>query len=368
MQSFENFIKSVALPLEDQINRLAKMMPPDKSLDFNNTIKKMWSYFLFDNNNEIKSLSHMVFACYDQNLNLYANTTKSYPELKKELDEGKLMINPNDFDLETDYQLELDFYWYLQKQFNANYLSICELETIGEKLYFTSKFLNLSDMTEFKDITEVIRNANDGQLIFNKTILTEDKSKILDNIPGILELFSSRMDCNWSAKELKTLNDLYTKFLDMVLTFNTEADKVNRFSSELDNKIKHKLVLELMALNGRKASETLSSNSPEFKIVSITDKVRLLQDKNIPLFHCIIELESQSLWSTSIDDDSILKKELEDLINDARTGTPEEASGFIALYIVFRVKLDFPNILSEEQILTNIAMTTNEFKKQNLML
>ena len=367
MQSYENFIRDVSLAVEDQINQLAKIVPPDQSLDFNKTIEKMWSYFLFDNDNEIKSLSHMIFARDDQNLNIYANTNKSYPELKKKMDEGKLWFNPNNFYLKTDYQLELDFYWYLQKQFNANYLSICELETIGEKLYFTSKFLNLSDMTEFKDITEVIRNTNDGQLIFNKIISIEDKSKILENIPGILELFSSRINCNWSAIELKTLNDLHTKFLDMVLTFNTEADKANRFDVELDDKIKHKLVLELIALNGRKVSETSSSNSPEFKIVSITDKVRLLQSKNIPLFQCMIELESQSLWSTSIDGDSILKKELEDIINGARNGNPEESSGFMGLYIMFRVKLDFPNILTDEQIITNITTTTKEFKKRNLM-
>lgn len=81
----------------------------------------------------------------------------------------------------------------------------------------------------------------------------------------------------------------------------------------------------------------------------------------------MIELESQSLWSTSIDGDSILKKELEDIINGARNGNPEESSGFMGLYIMFRVKLDFPNILTDEQIITNITTTTKEFKKRNLM-
>ena len=62
MQSFENFKKNVCLTLEDQINRFAKSVPPDQSLDFNNTINKALSYFLFDNNNEIKSLSHLNFV------------------------------------------------------------------------------------------------------------------------------------------------------------------------------------------------------------------------------------------------------------------------------------------------------------------
>ena len=369
MQSFENFKKNVCLTLEDQINHFAKSVPPDRSLDFNNTINKALSYFLFDNNNEIKSLSHLNFVLGNQIPNMSANSNKSYPEFKKDLWAGEIMLNPNDLELETDYQLELDFYWYLQKQFNANYISICELETIGERIYFTSKFLNLTDKTEFKDITEVTRNINDGQLIFNKKIMTEDKSKILDNLPGILELFSSRINCNWSAKKLTMLNDIYIKkFQNSVGTFNTDADKRNTFSSDLDNKIKHKLVLELMATNGRKVSEATNPKSPEYRIVSTVDKIRLLQAENIPIYHCIIELESQSLWSTSIDDDIILKKELDDFISGSRIGTPDEASQIMFKYITFRIKLDFPNILSEEQIFINIAMTVNEFKKQNLMI
>jgi hypothetical protein len=373
MQSFENFKKNVCLTLEDQINRFAKSVPPDQSLDFNNTINKALSYFLFDNNNEIKSLSHLNFVLGNQIPNMSANSNKSYPEIKKDLWAGEIMLNPNDLDLdlelETNYQLELDFYWYLQKQFNANYISICELETIGERIYFTSKFLNLTDKTEFKDITEVTRNINDGQLIFNKKIMTEDKSKILDNLPGILELFLSRINCNWSAKKLTMLNDIYIKkFQNSVGTFNTDADKRNTFSSDLDNKIKHKLVLELMATNGRKVSEATNPKSPEYRIVSTVDKIRLLQAENIPIYHCIIELESQSLWSTSIDDDIILKKELDDFISGSRIGTPDEASQIMFKYITFRIKLDFPNILSEEQIFINIAMTVNEFKKQNLMI
>jgi len=223
-------------------------------------------------------------------------------------------------------------------------------------------------MTESIDIIGVIRNANDGKLIFNKTTLTEDKSKILDNMPGILELFSSRMDRNWSEQDLKTLGDLYTKYQDDLGKFNTEAKKENTRSTELDSKIKDKLVLQLISLNGGViTSETSSSNSAEFKIVSITDKVRLLQSKNIPIFQCIIELESQLLWTTSVDDDSTLKKQLEDIISGARNGSPGDASTFMFSYIVFRIKLDFPNI-SEEKIITSVAIVIDEFKNQNLML
>ena len=363
MQSFKNFKKDVIRALEVQLNGRVAVWPKDKALS-SVDIKNLYAYFLFDSGNEIKYMSHINLVLDTDEL--WSNTTKSYPEMKKEMEEGK--FNPKDITYkEIDYQLELDFYWYLQEQYKANYLSICELEIIGEKYYLTSKFLNLSDMTEFIDIKEVFRNTNDGQLIFNKTALTEDKSKILDNVPGILELFSSRMNRNWSEKDLKTLGDLYTKHDDLG-KFNTEAEKENTRTTELDSKIKDKLVLQLIELNGGViTSEISSSNSAEFKIVSITDKVRLLQSKNIPLFQCIIELESQLLWSTSVNDDSTLKKQLEDIISSARNGSPADASTFMFSYIVFRIRLDFPNI-SEEKIITSVAVVIDEFKKQNLML
>ena len=361
MQSFNSFKKDAIRALDNYINGLLAGWPKDKPLT-SLGIKNQYAFFLFDSSNEIISLSYLNLVLDVDKM--YGTTTKSYPEILKEVEEGK--FNPTGFYNDIDYELELDFYWYLQRQYKANYLSICELEIIGEKYYLISKFLNLSDMTEYIDISEAVRNTNEGKIIFNKTIQTDDKSKILDNIPGILELFSSRIDRNWSEEDLKTLGVLYSKHQDQLAKFNTKTKNENTWFTELDAEIRPKLVIELITLNGRSPLEALT-NCPEFKIVSITDKVRLLQSKNIPLFQCMIELESQSLWSTSIDGDSILKKELEDIINGARNGNPEESSGFMGLYIMFRVKLDFPNILSDEQIFTNIAMTTKEFKKQNLM-
>ena len=137
MQSFKNFKKDVIRALEVQLNGRVAVWPKDKALS-SVDIKNLYAYFLFDSGNEIKYMSHINLVLDTDEL--WSNTTKSYPEMKKEMEEGK--FNPKDITYkEIDYQLELDFYWYLQKQYKANYLSICELEIIGEKYYLKTFYL-----------------------------------------------------------------------------------------------------------------------------------------------------------------------------------------------------------------------------------
>jgi hypothetical protein len=91
-----------------------------------------------------------------------------------------------------------------------------------------------------------------------------------------------------------------------------------------------------------------------------------LQSKGLPLFRCIVEVDNQLPWLTSIEGDSVLRKQFEDFINRAK-GSVQEANSSVFDYIRFRVKLDFPDMLSEEQIDINNQYTIETLRSQNLM-
>ena len=357
MLSFENFKDRHIDVISDQINFWSHVPFPDG-------MRTPFRYFLFDNDNDIISFSGVSLSV-DVN-DLYKN--KNADDIHLVIKEIDTYISSRQLK-DIDYNLELDFYWYLQKKYNANYLSICELEKIGERYYLTSKFLNLMDMTSYKDIVEAARSAKGGLFSFREITLAEEKSRIIDNMPGILDLFSSRINCNWNEQDLKIIDDLYIKHRNHLLirTFNPSAPKENDFFTALDSKLKIKIASELILLNGKKiTSETQINDSPEFKIVSIVDSIRLLQSKGLPLFRCIAETDNQLPWLTSIEGDSVLRKQFEDFINRAK-GSVQEANSCVFDYIRFRVKLDFPDMLSEEQIDINNQYTIEILRSQNLM-
>ena len=136
-------------------------------------------------------------------------------------------------------------------------------------------------------------------------------------------------------------------------------------------KEKNRLTVHLLNQNGRsdvavkKPLLTLHpyKNTPEFTIVSILESVKGFQNQGYVIAQCIYHTETKLNWLVPLKDHINYLKEFHDIVQSAHGGAIENAVKAIYEYTRFRINLDWPGILTDEQVNTNIGyLETQIFK------
>ena len=146
-------------------------------------------------------------------------------------------------------------------------------------------------------------------------------------------------------------------------------------NSKTQDELNHQLTKELLVMNERlynfytgnvkKNPKEDFTNTPEFRITSMTDFMRECFDYDMKISEIILMMHNSYSWGNK---PSLIKKEIDALIHQAKVGSDDCASECAYKYIKTMVSIEYPYLLSEAQITENIDHITIRFKDLGLMV
>ena len=146
-------------------------------------------------------------------------------------------------------------------------------------------------------------------------------------------------------------------------------------NSKTQQELKNQLIKELLVMNERlynfyvgnvkKNPKEDFTNTPEFRIVSMTDFIRECFECDMIISEIISMMHNSYSWENK---PSVIKKEIDALIHRAKVGSSDCASECAYKYIKKIVAIEHPYLLSEAQITQNIDHITIRYKELGLMV
>tara|TARA_B110000238_G_C15797173_1_gene298494 strand:- start:12 stop:455 length:444 start_codon:yes stop_codon:yes gene_type:complete len=146
-------------------------------------------------------------------------------------------------------------------------------------------------------------------------------------------------------------------------------------NSKTQQELKNQLIKELLVMNERlynfyvgnvkKNPKEDFTNTPEFRIACMTDFMRECFGCDMIISEIILMMHNSYSWGNK---PSLIKKEIDALIHQAKVGSDDCASECAYKYIKTMVSIEYPYLLSEAQITENIDHITIRFKDLGLMV